>query len=86
MDSKLFQQTSQYKENEMESIDVHDLPEDDAQLIAAFVEFLRSRYKGQTKVQGTEIQAQAPQQDLNFAAWPLRTKGDLSREEIYDYL
>ena len=68
----------------MESIDVHDLPEGDAQLIAAFVEFLRSRYKGQAEAQGAEMQAQTPQQDLNFAAWPLGTKGDLSREEIYD--
>ena len=86
MDTKLFQQTSQYKKDKKESIDVHDLPEDDAQLIAAFVEFLRSRYKGQAEVQGIETQAQAPQQDLNFTAWPLRTKGNLSREKIYDYL
>jgi hypothetical protein len=86
MGTKLFQQTSQYKEDDVESIDVHDLPEDDAQLIAAFVEFLRSRYQGQAKAQGTGIQTQAPQQDLEFAAWPLGTKGSLSREEIYDHL
>lgn len=31
----------------MESIDVHDLPEEQAQLVAAFVEFLRrKRYTG----------------------------------------
>jgi hypothetical protein len=40
----------------MESIDVHDLPEEQAQLVAAFVEFLRQGlYQGQ-KAQDTDVQ------------------------------
>jgi hypothetical protein len=31
----------QHVEDDMDSIDVHDLPEEQAQLLAAFVEFLR---------------------------------------------
>jgi hypothetical protein len=33
----------QHVEDDMDSIDVHDLPEEQAQLLAAFVEFLRQR-------------------------------------------
>ena len=70
----------------MESIDVHDLPEGEAQVIAAFVEFLRQRQKRQTEGQTRTIQAEATKHALVFAAWPLGVKGTLSREEIYDYL
>ena len=67
----------------MESIDVHDLPEDLAQMVAAFVEFLRQRTPPHMRSEGYP----APVLTENpFAVWPLGVKGTLSREEIYDYL
>jgi hypothetical protein len=42
----------------MECIDVHDLPEDQAQLVAAFVEFLRRRV--QQEALRTTPQVKAP--------------------------
>jgi hypothetical protein len=38
----------QRAEDDMDSIDVHDLPEEQAQLLAAFVEFLRGRQEAAT--------------------------------------
>jgi hypothetical protein len=38
-----------YMEDDMDSIDVHDLPEEQAQLLAAFVEFLRERQEAATR-------------------------------------
>ncbi len=68
----------------MDHIDVHDLSEDEARLIATFVEFLR-RQK-QEAVQQERRQEEAPSPQNPFATWPLGVKGTLSREEIYDYL
>jgi hypothetical protein len=68
---------------DMESIDVHDLPEDEAEIVAAFVEFLKQRK------QQREQQAQPPMKtptESPFASWPLGAKGTLSREEIYEHL
>ena len=67
----------------MESIDVRDLPGDQAQLVAAFVEFLRRRIQEQTPRQRPP--ATAPTESP-FASWPLGVKGTLSREEIYEHL
>ncbi len=68
----------------MDHIDVYDVLEEDARVIAAFVELLRRRMKAaeQREVQQTE----APTLPLPFAVWPLGVKGTLSREEIYDDL
>lgn len=71
----------------MQSIDIHDLPEDEAQIIAAFVEFLRERRRraaegSHTAVTGLDATLPAP----TFATWPLGVQGTLSREEIYDHL
>ena len=40
----------------MESIDVHDLPEDQARLVAAFVEFLRHKLHKVQEQQDAEAQ------------------------------
>jgi hypothetical protein len=70
------------EEKDMEQIDVHGLPEEEVQLIAAFVEFLRAR-----KQEHRQPTAAAPVgQEPVFAAWPLGVKGTLSREEIYEHL
>jgi hypothetical protein len=68
----------------MEHIDVHDLSEDEARLIAAFVEFLRRRKQAAAQWEGRQAEAIAPARP--FAVWPLGAKGTLGRDEIYDHL
>ena len=65
----------------MESIDVRDLPEDQAQLVAAFVEFLRRRlHQGQ---EGKEAEAQ--EQEWNAGAVTGFAKDwDNEQDAIYD--
>jgi hypothetical protein len=71
------------KEKNMEQIDVHGLPEDEMQLIAAFVEFLRARRQ---EYRQPTVAAPAEREPV-FAAWPLGVKGTLlSRDEIYEHL
>jgi hypothetical protein len=67
----------------MDHIDVHDLPEEEARLIAMFVEFLRRRRPPAAQREIREAEALTP--PVSFAVWPLGVKGTLSREEIYDY-
>ncbi len=68
----------------MDHIDVHDLPEEEARLIAMFVEFLRRRKPAAEPREAREAEVHTP--PVSFAVWPLGVKGILSREEIYDYL
>jgi hypothetical protein len=67
---------------DMEQIDVHGLPEEEVQLIAAFVEFLRTRKQEHRQPTAAVPAGQKPA----FAAWPLGAKGTLNREEIYEHL
>jgi hypothetical protein len=66
----------------MDSIDVHDLPDEQAQLLAAFAEFLRQSQK--------PAPAQAPEARTKatppFATWPLAVKGQLTRKHLDEYL
>jgi hypothetical protein len=68
----------------MERIDVHDLPEEEAQLVAMFVEFLRQRRQEQAKREA--VKREEACEVRPFAVWPLGVKGTLSREEIYEHL
>jgi hypothetical protein len=52
----LHQQRTRRKGRDMENIDVRDLPEDQAQLVAAFVEFLKQRK--QQRAQGDQPPSQ----------------------------
>jgi hypothetical protein len=71
----------------MESIDVHDLPEGEAQLIVQLVELLRRRRHGsEAEVEGADVPEATAAGDSPFAVWHLGVKGTLSREEIYDHL
>ena len=78
----------------MDTIDVHDLPEEDAQLLIAFVDFLRQRrHQSERKVKGLqpigkgrEKGASQETQPSSFAVWSLEVAGALSREEMYDHL
>jgi hypothetical protein len=60
-------------------IDVRDLPEKDVRLIEQLVERLRIK----TRVEKTK---QEEKEEITFGVWPLGVKGNLTREEIYDYL
>jgi len=62
-----------------DTIDLHDLPEDEVKLVKEFVEFLKRRVKIREKKTGEK-------EEITFAAWPLGVKGKLTRREIYDYL
>ena len=63
----------------MDSIDVHDLPEEQAHLLAAFVEFLRQRRRA------AERQAEAEDRDLAAAAATSFAKDwDNEEDAIYD--
>jgi hypothetical protein len=62
-----------------ESIDVHDLPEEEVKFIKKLVDFLKEKAKmRRTKAEKKE--------EILFATWPLGVKGKLTRREIYDYL
>ena len=60
-------------------IDVHDLPEEEVKIIRDLVECLRTKAK-------TRKEEAEGEEKIDFAAWPLGVKGELTREEIYDYL
>jgi len=64
-------------------INVRDLADEDIQLIERLIERLRARAKRKT---GAGKETQPEEGEINFATWPLGVKGDLTREEIYDYL
>lgn len=64
----------------MEHIDVHDLPEKDAQLVAAFVEFLRRE-----KTQQMAYDAKAEEKDWAAgAAVSFAQDWDNNEDAIYD--
>ncbi len=62
-----------------DTIDVHDLPKENVELIAKLVEFLREKLNSEKTQKGEAA-------DIKFASWPLGATGTLSRREIYDYL
>jgi hypothetical protein len=68
------------KGGDMESIDVHDLPEDEAEIVAAFVEFLKQRrqQRAQREQPAAHVPAESP-----FASWPLGVKRTVRREDIH---
>jgi hypothetical protein len=65
----------------MESIDVRDLPEDQAQLVAAFVEFLRHKLRTSAAV----TEAQGEEQEWGAGAVTSFGKDwDNEQDAIYD--
>ena len=63
----------------MDTVDVHELLEEDAKFVQAVVDLLRK--KKRIKEMKTE-----EKETINFASWPLGVIGKLTRKEIYDYL
>jgi hypothetical protein len=80
MKQLFFYHRTKPKGRAMDHIDVHDLPEEEARLIATFVEFLRCRKQVTTQQEIQETEALTPL--AHFAVWPLGVKGTLSREDI----
>ena len=64
---------------DMESLDVHDLPEDEAEIVAAF-------RVPETAPTPAGIPASPRPRREPLASWPLGAKGTLSREDIYEHL
>jgi hypothetical protein len=62
-----------------DTIDVHGLPEEQVKLIRDFIEFLKGKAKKKEAKRSKKEQ-------IAFADWPLKVKGTLIREEIYDHL
>jgi hypothetical protein len=60
----------------MERVDVRDLPEEQAQMVQAFVDFLRDQMRKQADHKQRDT---AP-----FAVWNLGVKSHLSRTDIYE--
>jgi hypothetical protein len=59
-------------------IDVHDLPDEDVQMVQHLVSFLREKSKKEKELPEKE-------EDV-VETGPLGVKGTLSRKEIYDHL
>jgi hypothetical protein len=76
--TSLFSRHRRRREME-EVIDVRDLPEEDIRTIRQFVDFLRERAKAKKEEPKDE-------EEIVFTVCPLGVKGELTREEIYDYL
>jgi hypothetical protein len=71
----------------MEKIDVHDLPEEQAKLVAAFVEFLWQKRQESTAGHDTPAVPTRPERAPRpFAVWPLGVQRTLRREEVYEHL
>lgn len=60
----------------MDQVDVHDLTEEQAHMVQAFVDFLRNQIRKQTE---QTKHAAAP-----FSVWNLGVKSSLSRTDIYE--
>ena len=60
-------------------VDIHDLQEEEVNLVREFVEFLRKKAKMQSKMSMQKA-------SKAFSTWQLGVKGKLTRREIYDYL
>ena len=63
------------------TIDIGDLPPEQARIVQEFVEFLKTRTRG-----NSNLLREGGTEEPVFAAWPLGVKSRLSREEIYDHL
>lgn len=63
----------------METLDVRDLPETDVRFLQQLIEFLRQKHRHEpTRTHENNT--------IELRSWSLGVKGNLSREEIYDYL
>lgn len=65
----------------IDKVDVHDLPEKDAEVIQKLAELMRERIKKEAKKE------KEPRETIKLPTYRLGVvKGNLNRREIYDYL
>ena len=60
-----------------ETIDLRDLPEEEVKFVQRLVDSLRERAR---------MKKEGRKEEIDFATWPLKVRGKLTRREIYDYL
>lgn len=64
----------------MDILDVRDLPDDQIEFIQQLIEFMRQKH------QEPLMQPQDETETIRLRSWSLGVKGEISREEVYDYL
>ena len=64
----------------MDMLDVHGLPADQIEFIQQLIEFMRQKHQEQL------AQPEDETQTIHLHSWSLGVKGEISREEVYDYL
>ena len=61
-------------------LDVRGLPDDQIEIIQQLIKFMRQKH------QEPLMQPQDETETIRLRSWSLGAKGEMSREEIYDYL
>jgi hypothetical protein len=64
----------------MDMLDVRGLPDDQIEFIQQLVEFMRQKH------QKPLTQPEDETETICLRSWSLGVKGEISREEVYDYL
>ena len=64
----------------MDMLDVRGLPDDQIEFIQQLIEFMRQQH------QKPLVQPEDETETIHLRSWSLGVKGEISREEIYDYL
>lgn len=64
----------------MDMLDVRGLPADQIEFIQQLIEFMRQKH------QEPLAQPEDETQTIHLHSWSLGVKGEISREEVYDYL
>ena len=62
------------------NVDVHDLPEEDAEIVQKIAELIRQR----VKKEGKQARPQVEDEIFTVASWPIGAKENLTRKDIYD--
>ena len=64
----------------MDMLDVRGLPDDQIEFVQQLIDFMRQKH------QKPLAQPEDETETIHLRSWSLGAKGDVSREEIYDYL
>ncbi|MCZ6679542.1 MAG: hypothetical protein O7E52_20110 [Candidatus Poribacteria bacterium] len=64
----------------MDMLDVRGLPNDKIEFIQQLIEFMRQKHQKPLTPPEDETET------IHLRSWSLGVKGEISREEIYDYL
>ena len=64
----------------MDMLDVRGLPDDQIEFIQQLIEFMRQQH------QKSLAQPEDETKTIHLRSWALGAKGNISREDVYDYL